>query len=85
MSRERALVINTWSSTCGACGKPADPHEKYHDTLLGYGPDNGEPGCGVKWEFVDTDYVGGGVAEAAKGMRPDLKPLPGGLIGWDCP
>ena len=63
------LNIGTWSSKCEECGKGADPSEKTHDTILGYGAKN-EVGCGVEWTHVTTGYAGN---EKLVGlMRPDL-------------
>jgi hypothetical protein len=80
MNRSTALIINPSDSKCGACGRAADPHELAHLTELGYYSGPRREGCGVVWEYVDTDYMGGGIAQAAMRMRPDLRVLPGGFI-----
>jgi len=65
------LIINRSSSKCSVCGKGADPNDKQHIKVLGYGDNLGE-GCGVTWTHVRTDYVGPHVEEATREMRPDL-------------
>lgn len=52
------LIINSFDSRCGECGKSCQPHSKTHDVVLGYGPENGSPGCGVEWDRVTTHYFG---------------------------
>lgn len=71
--KEKTLYIGRWSSSCGACGKPANLSEKGHFTLLGYGEDNGKPGCGTIWEYVTPTYVGPKVESTIKSMKPNLK------------
>lgn len=66
------LVINRSDSRCGECGKPCDPHAKAHDVLLGWGPTNGDPGCGAEWDRVGSDYAGPDMEAAVRRMRPDL-------------
>lgn len=44
------LLIYGSSSTCSNCNRDASPREDGHFTLLGYGPDNGKPGCGERWD-----------------------------------
>jgi hypothetical protein len=66
-------------SKCGNCGRAADPHEPRHDTLLGYGDDNGKPGCRHYFKYLASDYMG--IEKEVKAMRPDLEwvssfPLP---------
>jgi hypothetical protein len=63
------LIINKWDSRCDNCNQSADPWEDNHDTVLGYTP--GE-GCHVLFTEVSSDYVGGGVEETTRRMRPDL-------------
>lgn len=75
-TRSRTLYVNRSDSRCGNCDRPATFRETTHATLLGYGPDNGQPGCGVQWEFLDTDYMNLDVSHT----RPDLPPRPGGLL-----
>lgn len=73
-TRPKTLIINRSDSQCGDCGRSADPNETAHTTLLGYGPDNGKPGCGSKWEKVTSDYGDfAGLYDSIKKMRPDLK------------
>lgn len=66
------LIINTWYSKCGSCGKDADPHQRIHAVVLGYGSQNGQPGCMVEWDSITSDYDDPAIIEAAKAMRPDL-------------
>lgn len=68
----KTLVVDRWSSSCGDCGKAANPASKTHDILLGWGPTNGDPGCGVEWENVTSNYVGMAMEEAIRNLRPDL-------------
>lgn len=72
--RKETLIIDTWNSSCGNCGKGANPEEASHDTVLGYGVKN-EKGCGVKWKYVSSNYSGMGKAfyENIRKMRPDLE------------
>jgi hypothetical protein len=66
---KQTLIINLFHSKCGNCGFDADPSEKSHRTRLGYF-DNGQPGCGVVWKFVTSEYTG--QRESILKMRPDL-------------
>lgn len=66
------LIIGRTTSWCGYCGRDADPTEKGHYTLLGFGQQNGEPGCQVVWTMVTPDGYGAGIEEAVRAMRPDL-------------
>jgi hypothetical protein len=68
----KTLVVDRFSSSCGDCGKSADPSSKGHYVLLGWGPTHGNPGCGVEWENVTTNYAGPSMEEATKNLRPDL-------------
>jgi hypothetical protein len=71
MTRPKAtLVINRYDSKCGACRLGADPHELHHDTVLDW-EGAGVPGCGVKWEYVSTDYPD--VVSMLPTIRPDLE------------
>jgi len=68
---EPALIVSGSSTKCSVCGKGADYNEKTHKTVLGWGSDLGE-GCGVRWTHITTGYIGGGIEEATRAMRPDL-------------
>jgi len=70
------LYINRWDSTCGNCGGSANPKETAHFTLLGYGPQNGQPGCGAIWRKVSTMAYGDGINDIIRIMRPDLEWVP---------
>lgn len=71
------LVILDWSTLCAACGEDADPHECRHDTVLGFGPRNGQPGCRVMWTHIAAASPSRIGAEARiRDMRPDLVWLP---------
>lgn len=83
-----ALVINRSDSRCGKCGRPAYPQQQAHLDEAGYGPRG--KGCGVRWRYVTSDYVGTGIEEATRAMRPDLewfnrwpKECSSGYCGWD--
>lgn len=67
------LIIGSWSSRCGTCGKDADPHQRIHAVLLGYGSQNGQPGCMVEWDAVTSEYDAPNNVAAVKAMRPDLR------------
>jgi len=64
------LIVGSFSSKCGACGKGADPNETHHNTVLGYGPK--QDGCGALFTELDCSYIGAGIQEATKRLRPDL-------------
>ena len=69
----KTLVVDRFSSSCGDCGKPADPHAKGHYVLLGWDSrTRGNPGCGVEWENVTTDDAGPSTEKATRNLRPDL-------------
>lgn len=67
----RTLIINRNDSKCGNCQGSCNPDEKRHDTKLGYGDTNGEPGCRAYWQYVSSEYTG--MEERLKEMRPDLE------------
>lgn len=50
------IVINRSDSRCEGCGKSASMYEEGHYIILGY-VDNGQPGCGMKWTGVTSDYI----------------------------
>jgi hypothetical protein len=68
---EATLLIGRNESSCNACGGAADLNARSHDVLLGYGPSNGQPGCGVTWTHVAATYTG--TEDAVRQMRPDLE------------
>jgi len=70
---KETVIINPWSSKCGNCGEDCSYSEAKHLTNLGYGPQNGTPGCGVEWKYVTTEYLGKREEEASKACRPDLE------------
>jgi hypothetical protein len=83
VSQDGLLIVGSWSSTCGGCGKPCDPYEKFHDTELpGYSRREASKGCGMEYTHVMSSYVGGGSEEAVKRMRPDLKFVEPGSGEW---
>lgn len=61
------LIVSGFSSDCGACGRSANPHQASHDVLLGYGPTNGNPGCGVTWTHIVFT-----TGDNSPDFRPDL-------------
>lgn len=68
-----AIVVYDWYSQCGECGRDCDPKELNHDTLLGYGPDNGKPGCGAEFTHLEMGgWYGRDFDKAAQALRPDL-------------
>jgi hypothetical protein len=75
--RNEILFINKSDSFCGSCGRPANPSEETHETVWSFGGLRDDKwaqvGCGVKWKYVGSEYVGGGIEEAVRNMRPDLE------------
>ena len=67
MTAPETLIVGSWSSHCGNCGKAANPQSETHDVVLGYGPENGTPGCGVRWTQVESEY-----GQDLSQFRPDL-------------
>lgn len=49
------LEIGSWSSHCSVCRRDADISPTHH-VLLGYGKDNGKPGCGAKYAYAVSYY-----------------------------
>lgn len=64
------LLIGGSSSHCSNCRRDASPHEDGHFTLLGYGPDNGKPGCGEPWDKAVYVYHAGYRYTAENVTRP---------------
>ena len=58
MTEELTAVIEIggWSSHCSNCHREATYSETNHFTLLGYGPDNGRPGCGARFVAMESPY-----------------------------
>jgi hypothetical protein len=69
---EAVLFIDPTRSTCGSCGRGADPRETHHDTIIEYSIDSGSEGCHAEFKYVATNYTGGMIEDATKRMRPDL-------------
>lgn len=51
------INIGSCESRCLGCGKSASPSDPGHIKVYGYGPENGDPGCGEPWTAVQLDYV----------------------------
>lgn len=69
------IWVGSWSSKCGNCGKQVLPHEKNHEKVSGYGPE--EPGCGTRFTHITSEYVGvPGIDKIVAEMRPDLTLIP---------
>lgn len=51
------VIVGRSDSKCNHCGRAADCTALAHDVLLGYGPDNGQPGCGAKFLFCVDSYL----------------------------
>lgn len=67
------LIVDRWHTTCNNCGRECTSSEDKHDTILGYGPDNGSEGCGIVWTHITSDYIGPYCdRENLQAMRPDL-------------
>jgi hypothetical protein len=74
VKRPGTLIIGTFGSTCGGCGRGADPYEPTHHTIRCYGPDNGAEGCGAVWSKVTSNYSdSAGLHDRIRKMRPDLE------------
>jgi len=71
---EAVLWIDGWFSTCGACGKQCDPRQETHMVILGYGPENGAPGCGVRFTSIAASRLDISRDDLVR-MRPDLELL----------
>jgi hypothetical protein len=65
------LIIGQSSSFCLECGESASPSQRGHFTMLGYGPTNGQPGCGRIWTGMaaDNPLI---PDEILRDLRPDL-------------
>lgn len=50
------IIVNAWSSTCGACGQGANPEEKSHQTVLSLHTGN-TPGCGTAFHYAASKYT----------------------------
>lgn len=69
---EVVLIVGSWYSRCGACGKNADPYEKSHDMTRMEGD-----GCGAVFTHVQDEHIGiPGSDERMQQMRPDLTLIP---------
>ena len=65
------LYINRNDSRCGKCGKGASYDESSHQRVLGWSKEErAKPGCGVRWEYVSSDYFG--MKKIVSEIRPDL-------------
>jgi len=49
------MEISSWYTTCSECGRDT-AWTPTHEVLLGYGPDNGKPGCGAEFTAVTFTY-----------------------------
>ena len=69
-----ALIVDRFHSSCGACGKGADPAQKTHRDVVTYMVGvTKDAGCGVRWTQIASMYVGPGARKAAEELRPDLE------------
>lgn len=50
------MEIGSWYTKCSACGRDTD-WSPTHEVLLGYGPDNGKPGCGAVFDAVSFTTI----------------------------
>lgn len=71
---KQTLIVDMFQSECGNCGKGAVPGATIHDEALGYG-DPGEP-CFAEFKYISTHYIGLGLEERLRKMRPDLEFIP---------
>jgi hypothetical protein len=65
------IEVGRSSSHCSECHRDCFWEEGGHLTLAGYGPQNGQPGCGAKWTGVAFVY-------SIRGEDPRLEDT----IGW---
>jgi hypothetical protein len=70
------VMVGRFHSHCNACGQECDPSTETHDRILGYGPNNGDAGCGIAWQYVYSTYLGAGAEQATRSLRPDLEFIP---------
>lgn len=76
--RSKTIIINAWDSKCANCGKSAAISDVYHKTIYGYDKnENGKPGCGTKWEYIDSDYWQ--LWEMLEKQHPEYKVVKRGL------
>lgn len=69
---DATVLVGSWSSHCNNCGKPCSYTSKTHDVILGYGEENGSPGCGIEWKFIFSEY-GPSMEHVLVEDRPDLE------------
>lgn len=68
------LYINPFHSRCGECSGGCNPRAESHDERYGFSVADNEPGCGVTWTHVSSDYANfEGLYDSIKNMRPDLE------------
>lgn len=69
------LIIDNWSSRCGACGKGAFPEDTHHIRAAGYTVKQpNTEGCGKKFTHVTSYYVSTqrDIRAELEKQRPDL-------------
>lgn len=69
------VIIGGWNSHCNNCGRGCSPSDETrgHGVLLGWGDDNGKPGCGIKWKYATSEY---GQRESVERQWPQFEYLP---------
>lgn len=70
----KALIVDRFHSSCGACGKGANPNQETHRDVLTYMVGvTKDAGCGVRWTQIASAYIGPNSKKAATDLRPDLE------------
>lgn len=64
------LYVDKSESFCGSCGKHASPYELTHESAFGWNDEL--EGCHVRFDTIDSNYIGLRINQWAAKMRPDL-------------
>lgn len=69
---ETYIIVGRSSSKCGKCRRGCNPTALAHDTIIEYGPETGQPGCGAKFlycinTYINTDQLHGMIAADMEG------------------
>jgi len=66
------LLIGAWDTRCSNCKRSVDLYSIRHEVNLGWGSENGTPGCGALFTAAIWTYNSPG--DGARRLRPDLFP-----------
>lgn len=73
---DAVIMVDRWYSLCSACNRDCDPMEKCHDTILCFGQESNNPGCGARFVAIKANTVLSSnerhEKEILRQMRPDL-------------